>query len=68
MSKMLEALELLRVSNNLLEVAFWAADGQGEERDQAMACLIHQVQWKLEAAVALIKDDAGIDKPELEAA
>jgi hypothetical protein len=63
MSKMLDAVEGLRVANNLLDVAFWAA-----ENGEAMACLIFEVQDKLKDAVANIKAEAGIDQPEQEAA
>jgi hypothetical protein len=67
MSKMLDAVEGLRVANNLLEVAFWAAEG-GIDNGEAMACLIFEGQDKLKDAVANIKAEAGIDQPEQEAA
>jgi len=61
------ALEFLRQCNNLLECAFWAADTL-EERGQAISGTIMEAQEKLEAAVALLKGEAAVDKPKKEAA
>jgi hypothetical protein len=66
--QLLEAEELLRVSYNYLECGFWSADSMGDERGQALACLILDVQEKIDAAQELIKTARGSDKPEQEAA
>ena len=66
MSRMLDAVEGLRVADNLLEVAFWAAEG-GIDNGEALGCLIFEVQNKLKDAVANIKAEAGIGQPEPEA-
>ena len=67
MSKTLDAVEGIRAANNLLEVAFWAAEG-GIDNREALGCLIFEVQNKLKDAVANIKAEAGIGQHEPEAA
>jgi hypothetical protein len=54
------ALELLRISNNLLECAFWAADSL-DDRGAALTSTIMEAQQKLEAAMVafLHADEAG---------
>ena len=65
--KTFRALELLRISNNLLECAFWAADSL-DDRGPALTSTIMEAQEKLEAAVAVLKGEAAVDKPKKEAA
>ena len=57
-AKIFRAFGFLRLSNNLLECAFWAADSL-DDRGPALTSTIMEVQEKLEDAVALLERRGG---------